>query len=416
MTGLLRDRGVRAFLVIWAGQLVSLIGSGMTALAIGIQVFQETGSAARFTLMTFCTALPLVLVPPLAGPLIDRMSRRRMLIGCDVIACCATLAIAWMARGGSIPFPLACGAVAVLAGATAVQWPTMAALVTTLVPREHLGRAGGLTQVANGTSQVLAPLLGGALLPLIGLSGIAWIDVATFGASIVALALAPGVPDAAARPQARRSWREDVPFGLRYILGRRDLAMLLLAFSAVSFFIEMAAVLFTPLILSLSTPATLGSILSIGAVGMIAGGALMGIWGGPRRPALGALVFAALGGTGVAMVGLTRSVPWLAAAAMIYFFCEPLMMGCNQLVWQRTVPAGIQGRVFATRAMASSAMPLASLVAGPLADRGGIPIVFVTMGSLIILTTLLALASEPLRRLDETAGPVPAPESAGVMT
>ena len=69
MTGLLRDRGVRAFLVIWAGQLVSLIGSGMTALAIGIQVFQETGSAARFTLMTFCTALPLVLVPPLAGPL-----------------------------------------------------------------------------------------------------------------------------------------------------------------------------------------------------------------------------------------------------------------------------------------------------------------------------------------------------------
>jgi len=92
------------------------------------------------------------------------------------------------------------------------------------------------------------------------------------------------------------------------------------------------------------------------------------------------------------------------------------MMGCNQLVWQRTVPAGIQGRVFAARAMTSSAMPLASLVAGPLADRGGIPIVFVTMGSLIILTTLLALASEPLRRLDETAGPVPAPESAGVMT
>jgi DHA3 family macrolide efflux protein-like MFS transporter len=408
--------GVRAFLMVWAGQLVSLVGSGMTALAIGIQIFQQTGSAARFTLVTFCAAAPPLLALPLAGPLIDRWDRRRLLILCDLIAASATCLVAWTAGGGQLSLPLACLVVAVMSIATGLQWPTHAALVTTLVPREHLGRAGGLTQVANGTANVLAPLLAGALLPIVGLSGIALIDLATFGVSILLLAAAP-IPKKIVEPGApRRSYRADIPFGLRYIFGRRDLAVLLLMFTAVSFFTEMAAVLFTPLILTLSTPATLGRILALGSLGLIGGGILMGVWGGPRRPASGAAAFAALGGAGGVLVGLSESVAWLAAAAALYFFCEPLMSGCSQIAWQRTVPADVQGRVFATRSvLAASAMPLASLAAGPLADRSGIPVIFVAMGSLSILTALLALASEPLRRLDEAAGPRPAPEPAGAI-
>jgi MFS transporter, DHA3 family, macrolide efflux protein len=143
----------------------------------------------------------------------------------------------------------------------------------------------------------------------------------------------------------------------------------------------------------------------------------MGIWGGPRRPALGAVAFAAAGGAAVSLVGVTRSVPWLAAAAACYFFCEPLMIGCNQVVWQRTVPPEAQGRVFATRSVfAASLMPLASLVAGPLADRSGIPVVFMVMGGLSILAASLAWSYEPLRRLDAAAGPRPAPDPAGVTT
>lgn len=411
-------RGTQAFLMIWAGQLVSLVGSGMTALAIGIQVFQQTGSAARFTLVTFCAAAPPLLTLPLAGPLIDRWDRRRLLILCDLTAASATCLVAWTARGGQLSLPLACLVVAVMSTATGLQWPTHAALVTTLVPREHLGRAGGLTQVANGTAQVLAPLLAGALLPMIGLAGIAVIDLATFGVSSLMLMAAPIPPGpAVAAGRQRRSYRADIPFGLKYILGRRDLAVLLLMFTAVNFFTEMAAVLFTPLVLTLSTPATLGRILALGSLGMIGGGVLMGVWGGPGRPATGAAGFAALGGAGVILVGLSGSVVWLAAAAALYFFCEPLMSGCNQIAWQRVVPPEAQGRVFATRAvLAASAMPLASLAAGPLAEGTSIPLVFVTMGSLSIFTALLALAGEPLRRLDEAAGPRPAPDPAGATT
>ena len=93
------------------------------------------------------------------------------------------------------------------------------------------------------------------------------------------------------------------------------------------------------------------------------------------------------------------------------------MLGCSQLVWKRTVPAEMQGRVFATRAVfAGSLMPIASLFAGPLADRSGIPVIFVVMGSLSILAASLAWSFEPLRRLDETAGLRPAPDPAGVTT
>jgi hypothetical protein len=103
---------------------------------------------------------------------------------------------------------------------------------------------------------------------------------------------------------------------------------------------------------------------------MIAAGVFLSVWGGPRRPALGAAVFAALGGAAVCVAGLTTSVLLLAGTAAAFFLFLSLVAGSSQVVWQRAVPPELQGRVFSVRvAIALSAIPLASLVAGPLADR-----------------------------------------------
>jgi hypothetical protein len=139
-----------------------------------------------------------------------------------------------------------------------------------------------------------------------------------------------------------------------------------------------------------------------------------------------------VGGVAVAAAGFTVSVPALAAIVAGYFFCLPLMAGSSQVVWQRTVPAEIQGRVFAARAaIAMSTAPLAPLAAGPLADvlcepamseggalaaifgpflgvgpGRGIALLFVAAGVLSVLAGVAAALFPPLRRLDETAGPL----------
>jgi MFS family permease len=440
VTPLGRDPGIRTFLLIWTGQLVSLIGSGLTAFSLGVWIYQRTASTTQYALVAFCSAVPPLVILPLAGPLIDRWNRKRLLVACDLAGAAATAAVGLLAWTGTLTLPAACAIVVVTSAATAMQWPAYSATVTLLVPRAQLGRASGLTQVAQAATQVLSPLLAGFLITLLGLSGVTAIDFATFLFSTATL-LAAAIPSPRAGEGPRRSYWADVGYGWNYIFGRTGLLALLLMFLAVNFFSELAAVLFTPLVLNFAAPAALGSILAGGGVGMIAGGALMSAWGGPSRPALGAVVFAALGGAAVAFAGFTVSIPLLGVAVFAFFFFQPLLAGSSQVIWQRTVPAELQGRVFSVRAtIALSAVPLASLAAGPLADRicgpamapggplfallvpwlgagpaRGIALILVASGILTIAAAMVAGFSAPLRRLDQeaAAAPVPAAAAAG---
>ncbi|HEU5182480.1 MAG TPA: MFS transporter [Candidatus Polarisedimenticolia bacterium] len=435
-----RGPGVRAFLLIWTGQLVSMLGSGLTAFSLGVWIFQRTASTTQYSLVTFCAALPPLLILPLAGPLIDRWNRKRLLAGCDLIGAATSAGVAILVRLDALSLAGACAIVVITSAATVVQWPAYSATVTLLVPRDQLGRASGLTQLAMSVPQVLAPLLAGALITWIGLFGVALLDVATFLFSAATI-LAAAIPSAAPPGAERTSYRHDLPFGWRYIFAHAGLLALLLMFAVVNFFTELATVVFTPLVLSFSTPAALGTILAIGGMGMIGGSALMSLWGGPRRSALGVILFSCLGGLAVIAAGVTASVPLLAAAAFLFLFFMPVTAGSSQVIWQRVVPADLQGRVFAVRTtIAMSAMPLASLAAGPLADRlaepamapggrlagwlgpligtgpgRGIALILIVAGSLSIVAALAALFYPPLRRLDDNDSTVsPAPQPAYV--
>ncbi len=438
MASLLRQPGVRAFLLVWTGQIVSLLGSGLTAFALGVWIYQTSASTTQYALVTFCAAAPPLVVLPLAGPLIDRWDRKRLLVACELAGAAATAAVGALAWLGALSLAPACLIVAFTAAANAVQWPAWSATVTLLVPREHLGRASGMTQLAYAASQIVSPVLAGALIALIGLAGIAAIDLATFLFSTAAL-LAAAIPRSAPAAGPPRGYWRDLPVGWRFIQRHAGLTALLLMFAAVNFFTEMATLLFTPLVLNLSTPAALGMILAAGGFGMVAGGALLSVWGGGRRPALGAALYAGLCGAVVAAAGLTVSIPLLAAAAFAFYFFMPLLAGSSQVVWQRAVPAELQGRVFSARAtVAMSAVPVASLAAGPLADRvfepamaagtplatlagpvvragpgRGIALLILSAGLLSVLAAGAAALYAPLRRLDDVSLPTPLPAPAG---
>jgi len=438
MSSIVSLPGVRSFFLVWAGQLVSLLGSGLTAFALGVWIFQGTASTTQYALVMFCASVPPLLILPFAGPFIDRYDRKRLLVACDVVGALTAAALGLLAWSGRLSLLAACAIVALMSSASAIQWPTWSASVTLLVPRAQLGRASGMTQVAQAASQVLAPLLAGVLVSAVGIAGVTAIDVVTFVASIATL-LAATIPKPPAREQATRSYWRDLAVGWRYVLASSGLTALLVMFAAVNFCVELASVLFTPLVLTFATPATLGTIVGIGSFGMIVAGVLLSAWGGPRRPALGAALFAALAGTAVCAAGLTTSPPLLAGAAAAFFFFLSLVAGSSQVVWQRTVAPELQGRVFSVRAaIAFSAIPLASLVAGPLADRlfepamapqgaladlfgalvgvgkgRGIALMVLAAGAASILTALTAAAYGPLRRLDTqrstpVAGPLPA--------
>jgi hypothetical protein len=219
--------------------------------------------------------------------------------------------------------------------------------------------------------------MAGALYGLIGLGGVILIDAATFFLAASALLMVripqprrttdPGAPQASGEAT---SLLTDAAYGWRYLRMRPGLFGLLLYFATVNFFLSFSGVLLAPMVLAFGTAAELGMVQMVGGIAMLAGGAFMGAWGGPRRRVPWLIAFIALASVGYLVSGIRASIPVIACGQFLTLFFIPFAAALSQAIFQTKVPPDLQGRVFAIRAMiAYSIMPLAYLLAGPLADH-----------------------------------------------
>ncbi|MFL6290879.1 MAG: MFS transporter [Thermoanaerobaculia bacterium] len=365
---------MRAFLTMWAGQTVSLLGSSLTSFALGVWVYQRTGSVTKFALIAFFASLPGLLVSPVAGALVDRWDRRRTLILSDSLAAVTSvilLVLLWDESRDLLEVWHIYVLTAVSSVSNALQWPAFTAATTLLVPKHQYGRASGLSQMGLALSQILAPLLGALMLQWVRMRGILIVDLATFGVAVLALlAVRFREPDRTSEKDAPRSLWQESTVGWTYLRQRPGLMALLILFANTNFNLGMLQALLPPLILSFASSTSLGTVLSIAGVGMLTGTLAMGVWGGPKRRVHG--IFAGLLVQGLILLvgGWQPSALLVGTAAFIFLFTLPFVNGCSQAIWQAKVPPGLQGRVFAVRRMvAMSSMPAAYFLAGPLADR-----------------------------------------------
>jgi MFS family permease len=426
------------FVLVWFGQVVSLIGSGLTGFALGVWVFQITGSTTQYSLITVCSRLPGIAVSPIAGALIDRWDRRRAMIFSDVGAGLSTLALALLYVAGLLQIWHVCVALVINSALSAFQWPAYSAATTMLVSKKHYGRAAGMVQTGEALGHLLSPVLGGILLLTINLHGIFLVDFATFLFSILTLSLVhvPSPPKVGEVGAARESLLREAAYGWRYITSRSGLMGLLLFFAITNFFGGFILVLTTPMVLSFASPSVLGTVLSVGGSGMLIGSMLMSAWGGPKRRINGVLGFQVLTGLCFILAGLRPSAEIVAVAAFFFFFSLPFINGSSQAIWQSKIAPEVQGRVFAVRRMiAWSSVPLSYLIAGPLAEYvfepllavggplastagqiigvgpgRGIAFLFIIMGILTLLIDVAGYSYPRLRYLedeieDAVAGP-----------
>ncbi len=430
------SHGFRTFVVIWLGQAVSTLGSGLTSFALGLWVYQQTGSVTQFALVALFASLPRILLSPLVGPLIDRRDRRWLMILSDSGAAACTLIVALLLAADRLELWMIYGLTALSAAFGTVQWPTYSAVTTLLVPQRHLGRASGMVQVGGAVTDILAPTLAGALLGVIGLSGVILVDFATFLFAVLSLLIVrfPVVErDATGQPQARPGAWADVLTGWRYIRSRQGLFALLIFAAVVNFLWGSVGALLPPMVLAFAPAETLGVIISVAGIGMLGGGLWMSASGGPRRRLVGILGFELISGVCFILMGLRPLAVLVAVAALAAHLTIAVVSGCEQSIWQSQVPPGLQGRVFAFRQMITmSSTPLAYLLAGLLADRvfmpllveggsladgvgrilgtgvgRGIGLMFVLMGMIKISIVIVSSLNPRLRALEDTPVAVP---------
>ncbi|MBA3947797.1 MAG: MFS transporter [Herpetosiphonaceae bacterium] len=362
---------MRIFLTVWVGQLVSLVGSGMTRFGLAVWVYERTGSVTQLSLIALFATLPALLLSPIAGALVDRWDRRWAMILSDSGAGFCSLAIALLLFMGWLNVWSIYLLVGISAAFSAFQWPAYSAATTLLVPAKQLGRASGLVQLSQAIAQIFAPSLAGVLVVLIKLQSVVLIDVATFIFSLITLLIIRFPrPMTTEQSGGRSSLRKEAVYGWTYITARPGLLALLLFFAGTNFTLGFVPTLLTPLVLSFASPQVLGTVSTIAGLGMLLGSLLMSAWGGPRRRVYGVLLFTLLQGVVLLLGGLQPSTTLVAGAAFLFLFATPFILGSSQAIWQSKVAPDVQGRVFAVRRMiAISATPLAYVLAGPLADR-----------------------------------------------
>jgi MFS transporter, DHA3 family, macrolide efflux protein len=368
-----KPTGMKAFFLIWFGQVFSMIGSAMTNFAMGIWAWNKTGQATPLALVGLFSFAPIVIISPIAGVLVDRWNRKWVMFFSDFGAGLMTLTIFVLMITGRLEIwhLYITGAISGMFGA--FQWPAYSAAISLMVPKKQYARTSGMISMAESGVGITAPILAGFLIPLIDVNGIIAIDLATL---VIALSflLMVFVPEPEHKPtdKTQGAFFRELAFGFKYLFDRTSLLYLQLVFFFGNFFASIAFTIMSPMILASSggQSAVLGSVQSIGAIGGLLGGIALTAWGGPKRKINGVLIGWIVSGIGLFLLGLGRSLPFWLGANLLLVFVLPILNGSNQAIWQAKTAPEVQGRVFSVRRLvAQITAPLSMAVAGPLADK-----------------------------------------------
>ncbi|HEY71341.1 MAG TPA: MFS transporter [Anaerolineae bacterium] len=373
-----QPKSMKTFLVIWFGQLISIIGSGLTGFGLSVWIFTQTGDATPFALNALAYNLPRILIQPIAGSVADRFNRKKIMIISDTGAALVTLVVAGLLFTDNLQVWHIYLTTAISSLFSAFQDPAYRSSITMIVAKKDLARAGGMQQIGSATNLILVPMLAAFLYAAVGLRGVILIDFATFFFAIGAL-LVVHIPQPERKTQpsedGKSSMLKDVGFAWNYLRERPGLFGLLWFYAAVNFFLSLSGPLWGPLVLSFGSEVELGVVQMATGLGMLLGGVMISTWGGPKDKKIPAVIAAiALSSIGYVIASLHPSVAFPAVGQFVVSFFLPASAALSQAVWQVKVPADIQGRVFSIRAMiAFSIIPLANLIAGPLADKVFVP-------------------------------------------
>ncbi len=386
-----------------SSQAVSILGSSLVQFAITSYITVETKSGIYATIGILCSILPMFLLSPFAGVWADKYSRKNLIMIADggISICTLVVATLFMMGFGSI-WLLFVGLV-IRALGSAVQNPSVSALLPDIVPEKHLTRVNGINGTLQALFALVSPMLGALLLTIAPLWVIFLIDIITAVIAIVIMLTAFRLPPKTeeAEEKTTNNYFLDMKEGFKYIFRTRYL-MEFFGY-CIMYFIMMAPAAFLTQVQVVRNYGDnywyLSSIQIAYAVGMLLGGVLITVWGGFKNKTYTIMTAGVMLGTCTLALGL--SMPFIsyiivmgALGVALTLLSTPAMT-----MLQERVDSNYRGRVLAVMNMINtSMMPLGMIIFGPIADVVSVEILFIIAGIITVITALSMIRAKELCR------------------
>ena len=395
-------------MVIFAGQAFSLFGSRLVQFALVWWITETTGLASTLAFASIVAMLPQVLLGPFAGALVDRWNRKMVMMASDSFIALVVVALVFLYGTGVIQLWHVFLAMFTRSLGGAFQWPAMQATTTMMVDKESLSRVAGMNQSLMGLAAIVAPPLGAFLMQVIPIQTILLIDVAT-----AVLAVGPlffiKVPQPSREPTEAlglKSVLSDMREGALFVWRWEGLRVIM-GMSMVINFLMNPAFSLLPLVVTNhfgGGAVELGWLQSANGVGMIAGGLLLGAWGGFKKRVVTAMTSLIIGGVFIVVFSFMPPELFIVAVGCVFLFAvfNAMTNGAFFSSLQAVIPPEIQGRVFTILMSLSGGMtPIGLAFAGPVSDSLGLFIWFRVGGVVISLMGAAAFFIPAVMNLEE---------------
>lgn len=356
------------FLLLWSGELVSAIGSGLTSFGLAVYVFEQTGKASAIALVILLAFLPSLLLSAVAGVLADRYDRRLLMALGDSLSATGLVFILICMLQGEAQLWQICVGVTISSVFSSLLDPAYKATITDLLTEEQYSKASGLVQVAGSAKYLISPVIAGYLLSVSDIKLLLVIDICTFFVTVTTILLVRSGIAAKKCEQAKLFIRE-FQDGWGAVSKNQGVLILVIMTSVITFFLGFIQTLSVPMILAFSDSSILGKVETIAASGMLVSSVIIGIL--PIRGSYAKMLSVSLFCTGIFMsvFGLRENIVIICVSGFLFFAMLPFANTSLDFLIRTNIENSVQGRAWGLIGVISQlGYVVAYAVAGVLAD------------------------------------------------
>lgn len=416
------------FMVLWAGEWISSIGSGLTAFVLGIYVYQMTGTASSVAMVTLCAFLPTIILGPVGGVLADRFDRRLMMIIGDLFSAFGLVFVLIVMLLGEPALWQIYAGVTFSSVFVSLLEPAYKATITDLLTEEQFAKASGLVQLAGASKYLLSPIIAGILLTIMDVKNILIIDIATFFITLLTVFFVKRNLRVIQKTKIKLRIIKDLKNGWDTLIASKGVLQLTVILSVITFYMGLLQTLFTPMLLPYMNPKTLGTIMSLSASGMLIGSLLIGIFN--MKSSYLRVLTIGLGFAGIffSLLGITTNIYLLSVTGFMFFAALPFINTSADVMIRKKIPSEAQGRAWGIIGILSQLGYVASYAVGgtladnvfnPLLREGGLltptfgnffgigegrgtGLMFIVSGLLIVILSLIIPHIKSIRALENS--------------